>query len=85
MIAIINISKERGVAYSRSCLQHYRVQLNQIHLVEFTHMAEEGMSVCLEEAARALDGVDIDEKVAKQELKGLVKQALQRFPDEWGW
>jgi hypothetical protein len=82
MIAVINVSSEKGVAYSRKGIQHYRVQLNQIHLAEFTHMAEEGMSVCLEEAARALDGVDIDEKVA-QEREAFVKEALKAFPEGW--
>jgi hypothetical protein len=83
MIAIINVSEERGVAYSRRGVQHYRVQLNQIPLTEFIHKAEDGMAKCLELSAKALEGVDIDEIVDNHQLKGLIKQAIDKFPKGW--
>ena len=67
MIAVCNISEEKGVVYARKGLQHYRVQLNQIHLAEFDHMAEDGMVVCMEKSAKALEGVDIDAQIKKYE------------------
>ena len=81
MIAVSNISEEKCVPYSRKGLQHYRVQLNQIHLAEFTHMAEDGMEECLRKAAQALDTVDIDEKI-RESRRALYREVEKAFSKE---
>lgn len=72
MIAIINISQEKGIPYlahGKSGKQIYRVQLNNIPLCEFEHLSEDGMSVCVEKAAIALAKVDIDQKISEYHNK----------------
>lgn len=64
-IIISNISPE----YSRQGMQRYEVCLNRIPLVEFDHLAEEGMAVCLRKASEAMLKVDIDEKIAEYNKK----------------
>ncbi len=78
MIAVVNISEEKGVPYSREGLQHYRVQLNRIPLAEFEHLAENGMSACLVKAATAVENVDIDEKIKEfgaSRIKTILEEA----------
>jgi hypothetical protein len=75
-VSIINVSRENGIPYSRTGKQIYRVQLNQIHLVEFEHISEEGMSMCLRKAADAIDSVDIDEKIAEYKKEHLKQWML---------
>lgn len=82
MIAVSNVSSEHGVEYSRKGLQHYRVQLNQIHLAEFTHRAEDGMAVCLSCAVAALLDVDVDEKI-EDHRRAIISEAIKKFPEGW--
>ena len=59
-VVVINIDKD--VRPSGPHL--YEVRLNQIPLASFVHIREDGMVVCMRKAAEALEGVDIDAKVA---------------------
>jgi len=68
-IVISNISPE----YSRQGMQRYQVSLNKIPLVEFEHLAEDGMAECLIKAGKALLEVDIDEKIAEHRRKEFYK------------
>lgn len=81
MIAVINVSEEKGVPYSRTGLQHYRVQLNTIRLVEFTHVADHGMSRCLQLASEALETIDIGQKI-DEHIKKDIYQAFSLFGQE---
>ncbi len=80
MIAVVNVSSEHGVEYSRKGVQHYRVQLNQVRLAEFTHQAEDGMPECMRKAAQALDTVDIDEKI-RESRQALYREVAKVFSE----
>ena len=69
MIAVVNISRN----YSRVGKQRYEVRFNEIPLATFSHNTEEGMSVCLEKAAKALEGVDIDQRIRDYEITRIYK------------
>jgi len=64
MIKIVNISEE----YSRVGKQKYQVYLNDIPLCQFEHNSEDGMSKCLELAAKRMNNVDVDEKIKELNL-----------------
>ena len=57
MIAIINISPDHGIEYGKG-IQKYRVQINHKYIVEFEHVFEDGLSVCLEKASKAVKEVE---------------------------
>ena len=76
MIAIINVSEEKGIPYlahGKSGKQIYRVQLNNIPLCEFAHNTELGMDQCLLAAHEALAKVDIDQKISEYHSKQIYK------------
>lgn len=58
-IVINNISTR----YSRTAMQKYEVCLNRIPLTQFEHLGSDGMAVCLAKAAKALEEIDIDQKI----------------------
>lgn len=76
-IGIVNISEEKGVDYlKQGCegLQHYGVFLNLYKLSEFTHNTEDGMYVCMVNAAQSIENVDIDSAIdseSKRRILGL--------------
>lgn len=80
-IIISNISD----TYSREGIQKYQVKLNRILLCEFEHLSEDGMAVCLQKAAEALDNVDIDARIKEQrqeEIAFLLKHSTCIYTGE---
>lgn len=54
MLAIVNVSESKGVAYGRG-EQHYELRLNYRVLAEVRHNFEDGAVVLLRKAADALE------------------------------
>lgn len=71
MIAIINITdmdKPTGI-------QWYRLQINHKVILEFTHVREEGLAVCLEKAAMAVREQNLKED---RDMIGLLDKMAKR-------
>jgi hypothetical protein len=50
MIYILNISER----YSKVGEQRYSVRVNSTEITQFTHMAEDGLAICLKKASEAV-------------------------------
>lgn len=64
MLVIVNQSLD----YDTSTVQDYCVLLNNVPIVRFKHYAPDGMANCFLKAAAALEGIDIDARIAEHEV-----------------